>query len=623
MSSNNENYNPVYMNGEKVLQDIIQAEKEGYKHILIVAPTGSGKTNLMTNHLLPHAIGEQTVFLSNRALLKEQTAIETTPEDIVRGLYKNYTYCYQAIGNAINTILEGEKIKSELKESNIDENEELNNINVEEMKEIIHSCKQFLKTKISNTRYLILDECHYFTSDSEFNDRTIIEYDYLLKNTPKATKIYLTATPDTFLKGLEYFNEMHKTELEKYNINTKLKILRPMENNIVDVKEHNKEHYQIQFIPKINKSIQDKKKHDIRRYIKDTNLYNQKLLEYEQEKYLTKEIKDSNQENKFLYFASDKMFAVLMTYLAKGQTTDNTINGGSFICSLYDNKGYDDNGKQIQQPISWKDYVDMKQRNNLLENNYFDSNVLVATKVLDNGFNINDSKVKRIVIDYAEYDTVVQMIGRVRTKMKGYNNKLNITIMQPTPNEITRKVQEAKNRENKNNNSILPPTNPFLKAQLEHKIKSLNDLRGQGKYNIPTEYVSMLSYYLGLPMENINTMELERYNKYKRDISSRISREKNRIQQNNKRAKKKKEKQTQAIDNAIEFIEESIDDFINLELSKEQFNNLLEDINFPYKQIKKVNEIFNKLGYNFNDKQLRNLENPKKFNKIYTLVKIK
>lgn len=64
------------------------------------------------------------------------------------------------------------------------------------------------------------------------------------------------------------------------------------------------------------------------------------------------------------------------------------------------------------------DYMDSKSKESCIKNESFTSKVLVTTKVLDNGVNISDGKVKHLVINAYDRVTTIQEIGRLRVDIR-------------------------------------------------------------------------------------------------------------------------------------------------------------------------------------------------------------
>ena len=64
------------------------------------------------------------------------------------------------------------------------------------------------------------------------------------------------------------------------------------------------------------------------------------------------------------------------------------------------------------------EYMDAKTKESYIKNESFDCSVLICTKVLDNGVNINDKKVNNIVINSFSKVDLIQELGRLRINIK-------------------------------------------------------------------------------------------------------------------------------------------------------------------------------------------------------------
>ena len=71
-------------------------------------------------------------------------------------------------------------------------------------------------------------------------------------------------------------------------------------------------------------------------------------------------------------------------------------------------------------------YVDEDKMNEILANEKFDSNILITTTCMDAGVNIVDDKVKHIICDVEDYNTIIQCIGRKR--LQNENDKIYVYI---------------------------------------------------------------------------------------------------------------------------------------------------------------------------------------------------
>lgn len=122
-------------------------------NIMILAGTGKGKSHFIKTILNKHCKQTQkrVLLLTNREILKNQVR-----KDL--GL------------NTIITVLNYQKIESML----------LRNVS------------------LKNYDYIVMDECHYFFTDSAFNIKTDIFFKWMLSNND-VCKIFMTATPDNVL----------------------------------------------------------------------------------------------------------------------------------------------------------------------------------------------------------------------------------------------------------------------------------------------------------------------------------------------------------------------------------------------------------------------------------------
>ena len=79
--------------------------------------------------------------------------------------------------------------------------------------------------------------------------------------------------------------------------------------------------------------------------------------------------------------------------------------------------------------------VDKDLEKMLVEKNKFSKHILVATTVLDNGFSLIDTRIKNVVITLADKISIIQGLGRKRTKG---TEKINLYLQIPTDNIINK-----------------------------------------------------------------------------------------------------------------------------------------------------------------------------------------
>lgn len=67
--------------------------------------------------------------------------------------------------------------------------------------------------------------------------------------------------------------------------------------------------------------------------------------------------------------------------------------------------------------------------NRIIDNSFYEEDILISTKVLDNGVNIIDPSIKHIVLPFCYRIDFLQMLGRLRCSENG---RINVYIKQPT-----------------------------------------------------------------------------------------------------------------------------------------------------------------------------------------------
>jgi superfamily II DNA or RNA helicase len=115
-------------------------------------------------------------------------------------------------------------------------------------------------------------------------------------------------------------------------------------------------------------------------------------------------INNDNSGNKWLIFINN---------LNKAKEINGKIKGSKFICSEYN---------------QYASQMDKDELDNIIINNRFECKCLIATKVIDNGININDSLLTNIVIIALDKVDFIQMLGRKRIDIKEAQN-INLYIM--------------------------------------------------------------------------------------------------------------------------------------------------------------------------------------------------
>lgn len=80
----------------------------------------------------------------------------------------------------------------------------------------------------------------------------------------------------------------------------------------------------------------------------------------------------------------------------------------------------------------------------LIEKEKFDTDILIATSVIDNGVNIKDDNLKNIIIQNCDKDEIIQMIGRKRCL--NTDDKVHIFLVSSSEQSLSRKIDGMEER---------------------------------------------------------------------------------------------------------------------------------------------------------------------------------
>lgn len=564
----------IYVNSKELYQDILKLEEQGKKNILISSPVETGKTNFLFEYLVKQKPKSKIAIFSNRALLKEQTR-----DKIYRNQFMKISniqipsYCYQIIDKALDDSKSAkEKALVFIEELNTkDKNRMLDEEEEETIIEAFEKTERFIREEIQDLDYLILDEAHYFTTDSTFNNKTAEHFSYIF-NKNKVTKLYLTATPETLIEAIREFEVLNDVEE-----NQKIVILKPLPQDIT---------VELEYAGKDESPILNYWQTDILEHTASSYTF-EFIHERNKEKRLEQELSKSNPKDKLIYFTNNKMKGFHLFGKAEGRKMiDKSLKGGLFICSRYDSNGFNE-------------FINDRERENIIKNERFNADVLVTTKALDNGVNIKDANVKRIFIEEVSYDEAIQMLGRIRTKDRRTNNPIHVMIAVPDYSSIQNNITSLKR-----NRSLTD--NIFKRAQLTAQIQAYEDLKEFriGVYKKLTfSYFECLYSYFTQSDEQLEISEVygieELYQEFEKDKA-----EIERIKQEKQKRKIKEEKKLKT-----RVIERTFSKYGNRELLKGEFDMLAKELNFKSKDSKllktatKINEQLIEFGYKITSKR--------------------
>ncbi|WP_101772580.1 DEAD/DEAH box helicase [Peptostreptococcus faecalis] len=428
-------------------ENMFDAWKNSGLNLLIRADTGADKTYFITNSL---AKDEKVFYICNRSVLKNQIKKDTSDKNIIVKTYQ--------------------EIASSIKENNEDYNSE----------DILK-----LTDDIKQSKYLVLDEVHYFTSDYSFNEYVHLSFFYLFNHLNKKQKILLSATPEVFLKLHREGDSKYDLRIYEWNLDKKLKrnydnynfyecqssqaiaevLIEKIINNekslvFVTSKEQyiNIRKYIFNSIDSefVNKDIIDiiKKKgvslDEINKKIEnESNRFKLKEIEKEKEKSIFKFIDslsifiDRKQIDK--YFAIKKEIRDLYSEVKdlNYKYKSNNLDFFEWQELIKKEKSLDRFEKKHTENKNT-----INTYNEIIENSRFDQEILFSTKILDNGINVrqsnkpNDIPIKNIFILENDIITLRQEIGRIRIDE---TENVNIYILKKTAfnyENIIEKFQE-------------------------------------------------------------------------------------------------------------------------------------------------------------------------------------
>lgn len=332
---------------EKLFANIGSKEPNGYKPrfaapqpMLISAPTGSGKSTFILEKLMPFAKKRflKILFLSNRSAITLQQKVAL--------LYEKHLA-------ETSTLTTTESIHFD----NVDI------MTYQRFGQIYCAGNQNNNWPIYD--FVILDEAHFFYSDTAFNPWTDSILKCLIYLWADSQRIYMTATPEKVLPIiLQYERDMlalhfnRNLEYEpQHTISERVRMMTYLEFQIYQF-PYNYEQVDLHF--------------------------------FQQWDDILHQIKDSGKNEKWLLFVKKKWDGKQMLKAMKSLK----------VSALY----IDANSKKRHS----------SKYQELIRRHKFDEKVLISTSVLDCGFDIHDDDLMHVVVDSADETQIKQMVGRKR-----------------------------------------------------------------------------------------------------------------------------------------------------------------------------------------------------------------
>lgn len=394
----------------KWLSDALKNKINLWNHltpVFISAQTGTGKNTFIREHLLLRAYqsGERILLLSNRIALNRQSKLQYA--QYIRDLTGNSYY--------------------------VEKFDEYTNKGIDKFSDFgfitICSYHQFYgKNLLDNNEYsyIVCDECHFFTSDATFNIYTDKILEYIVTSGKNSIRIYMTATIENVFEPIIRL-ETQWIEDEIRDLEEQANFQRDCTTDIVNVVNTNMDFY-------YNRNAFW--------YNNPNDAISQQLEDIDRK---LQESKSNVKMKCFFYYMSRNYDYVenVYTYKSYGELLE-VINASEdkwliFVLKLpsQDKKNALNNVSRKVAELS-REKIDNNSGaygiyNQIIEKEYFDEDVLITTSLLDNGININDEKLKNIVIDVFDRTEFIQMLGRVRIKD---NRKINLYIREYTVEEL-------------------------------------------------------------------------------------------------------------------------------------------------------------------------------------------
>ena len=376
--------------------------------VFISAQTGSGKNYFIQETLLPKLVDEYPneknlmLILSNRIALTRQTKLKFA-ERLVELTHND---------EHLKTI------KQFLTPEGVD------NLYINFDVVTICSYHQMYSRKLLDStefKYIVCDECHFFTSDSTFNPDTDNMLSKIVHKGQNSIRIYMSATLETAFEPI--IREEHKV-IENYK--------KELEKGIEDY--HNSPDYRIKMVSAVyghNPQAQQELRNIAARAneIKDTSKAKHLNINF----YCMARNYDYV-KNIFSYRTIDKLAETVAKSNDKWIIFSNRT--GNKIADVLKNKGVD---VLFLSRNKLKNSKEREEYDYIIKNETPNKRVIVSTSLLDNGINLQNQnkktneKVLNIVIDTIDRVEFIQMLGRIRA---GKNDEINLYITEQSIHEL-------------------------------------------------------------------------------------------------------------------------------------------------------------------------------------------
>jgi hypothetical protein len=235
---------------------------------------------------------------------------------------------------------------------------------------------------LSQYDYIVCDEAHYFVTDVSYNRNTILSWTEIEKMIPKSVTIFMSATPEIF------FDHMH----EKY-----------------DTLDYN---------------------------FGSNYSHVERFTMFSSRDYITETIdKAISNGRKALVFIDDKSKLFELAVQPKYKNISRVVVSEKWGYQKFTELSNVDE-------LCW-DHESEDFKNFLLTGNLPDDcQILFATRILDNGFNIRDPKISDVIIDCVEMYSIVQLAGRKRRNHLNKEETIRIHIKNISKHKLVKWIKD-------------------------------------------------------------------------------------------------------------------------------------------------------------------------------------
>lgn len=371
-------------------------------NVFIETQTGTGKTKFIIDKIVP--LVNQSIrnkrklnllIVCNRINLKRQVKLE---------LLKSNLDLYE-FDKDIKKICNSDNTENNIKETFqiLDKLSKITNgitvMSYQQLGEIIYYnnfyCNQH-KNNLNFFDFIVFDECHFMLSDLEFNTKcNLIFNELVLKEYSNSFRIFLSATLYELKNAIDFNARLENSRGEARKNNCNFNIY-TFFNQYISLNHTNN-------------------------FKEKTNLNN----EYEF---------STGRDYSYLdvkYFKNIEDIIIIL----KNHFSANKDKWLIFVSKIKDAQYIKERLKSEKISIEiFKSGSNTKEAENIVHNSSFKCDVLISTKVLDNGINLKDKSIRNLVVMELDKTTFIQEIGRIRVDIKN-PHKINLFI--PMKNKKT------------------------------------------------------------------------------------------------------------------------------------------------------------------------------------------